>query len=113
MTEHVEEPGRRHDAPDRGHWEAGTIPVLRLDSARRADGTFDDAFLAELRAALHEIGFLQLTGYGAAPGQLRALTAAAARFVDVLCHDSPLTAQLPVPGKAHFPGRAPRTGAPR
>jgi isopenicillin N synthase-like dioxygenase len=66
MTEHVD--------------QVKTIPLLRLDSARRADGTFDQAFLAELRTALHEIGFLQLTGYGAAPGQLDALTAAATRF---------------------------------
>jgi isopenicillin N synthase-like dioxygenase len=51
-----------------------------VDTARRADGTFDEAFLAELRTALHGIGFLQLTGYGASPGQLGALTAAAARF---------------------------------
>ena len=54
--------------------------MLRLDTARRADGTFDEAFLAGLRAALHGIGFLQLTGYGATPGQIGALTAAAARF---------------------------------
>jgi isopenicillin N synthase-like dioxygenase len=80
MTDHVEEPRNQHDAPDHDPREAGTIPVVRLDSARRADGTFDEAFLAELRAALHEIGFLQLTGYGATPGQLDALTAAAARF---------------------------------
>jgi isopenicillin N synthase-like dioxygenase len=59
---------------------ADTIPVLPLDRARRADGRFDQAFLTQLRDALHEIGFLRLTGYGAAPGQLGALTAAAARF---------------------------------
>jgi isopenicillin N synthase-like dioxygenase len=80
MTEHVGEPGRRPTAPDRDSRAAQTIPVLRLDTARRADGTFDQAFLAELRAALHAIGFLQLTGYGATPGQVGALTAAAARF---------------------------------
>jgi isopenicillin N synthase-like dioxygenase len=80
MTEHVDGAGRRPDAPDSDLRVAGTIPVLRLDSAQRADGAFDQAFLTELRAALHEIGFLQLTGYGAAPGQVGALTAAAARF---------------------------------
>jgi len=80
MTKHADEPGHQHVAPDRDPRPAGTIPVLRLDTARRADGTFDEAFLAELRAALHGIGFLQLTGYGATPGQVGALTAAAARF---------------------------------
>ena len=80
MTEHVDGAGRRPDAPDSDLRVAGTIPVLRLDSARRADGAFDQAFLTQLRAALHEIGFLQLTGYGAAPEQVGALTAAAARF---------------------------------
>src|SRR5579871_5327807 len=80
MAKRAGEPGHPHTAPDRGPRAAATIPVLRLDSARRADRTFDEAFLAELRAALHEIGFLQLTGYGATPGQVGALTAAAARF---------------------------------
>lgn len=80
MTEHFDEPGHRHGDPGHGLREAGTIPVLRLDNARRTDGTFDEAFITELRAALHRIGFLQLTGYGAAPGQVGALTAAAARF---------------------------------
>jgi isopenicillin N synthase-like dioxygenase len=80
MQDQPGEPGQQHTASDRGPGAARTIPVLRLDTARRADGTFDQAFLAGLRTALHEIGFLQLTGYGAAPGQIGALTAAAARF---------------------------------
>jgi isopenicillin N synthase-like dioxygenase len=80
MTKHAGEPGRQHTAPDRDSRAAQTIPVLRLDTARRVDGTFDEAFLAGLRAALHGIGFLQLIGYGAVPGQVGALTAAAARF---------------------------------
>ena len=42
------------------------IPVLRLDHARAADGTFAPAFLDDLRSALHEVGFLQLTDFGAA-----------------------------------------------
>jgi isopenicillin N synthase-like dioxygenase len=79
MTEHVE-PGHQPTAPDRASRPAEPIPVLRLDTARRADGTFDETFLAGLRTALHEIGFLQLTGYGAGPGQIGELTAAAARF---------------------------------
>ena len=69
MTGHVDDPGHQHTAPDRASGAAGPIPVLRLDTARRADGTFGEAFLAGLRTALHEIGFLQLTGYGAAPGR--------------------------------------------
>src|ERR1700722_19987789 len=80
MAKHGDEPGRRPTAPDRDSRAAQTIPVLRLDTARLVDGTFDEAFLAELRGALHGIGFLQLTGYGAAPGQDGALAAAAARF---------------------------------
>ena len=80
MTGHVDDPGHQHTAPDHACRAAGPIPVLRLGTARRADGTFDERFLAGLRTALHEIGFLQLTGYGATPGQIGKLTAAAARF---------------------------------
>ena len=80
MTGHVDDPGHQHTAPDHASRAAGPIPVLRLGTARRADGTFDERFLAGLRTALHEIGFLQLTGYGATPGQIGELTAAAARF---------------------------------
>ena len=56
------------------------IPVLRLDHARAADGTFAPAFLDDLRRALHEVGFLQLTDYGAAPGQIAELTELTRRF---------------------------------
>jgi len=76
----VDQACHRHDTPDHVSRAAGPIPVLRLDTARRADGTFDETFLAQLRTALHEIGFLQLTGYGATPEQIGELTAAAARF---------------------------------
>jgi isopenicillin N synthase-like dioxygenase len=58
----------------------GMIPVLRLDHARAADGTFAPAFLDDLRSALHEVGFLQLTDYGAAPGQIAELTELTRRF---------------------------------
>src|SRR6185312_15978721 len=58
----------------------GMIPVLRLDHARAADGTFASAFLDDLRSALHEVGFLQLTDFGAAPGQVADLTR---RFFDL------------------------------
>ncbi|RZT87017.1 isopenicillin N synthase-like dioxygenase [Pseudonocardia sediminis] len=60
-----------------------TIPVLRLDSARTAGGALDPAFTAALRTALHEVGFLQLTHYGAAPGQVAELTAAVTRFFEL------------------------------
>lgn len=56
------------------------IPELRLDRARRPDGTFDPGFLDALRAALHDVGFLQLTDYGAAPGQLGELADLATEF---------------------------------
>ena len=56
------------------------IPVLRLDAARTADGAFAPAFLDDLRTALHEVGFFQLTDYGAAPGQIAALTDLTRRF---------------------------------
>jgi isopenicillin N synthase-like dioxygenase len=46
------------------------IPVLRLTDARTPDGGFAPAFLDELRRALHEVGFLQLTDFGADTGQV-------------------------------------------
>jgi isopenicillin N synthase-like dioxygenase len=80
MTNHVDDPGHQHTGPDHACRAVVPIPVLQLDTARCADGTFDETFLAGLRTALHEIGFLQLTGYGATPGEIGELTAAAARF---------------------------------
>ncbi|RTL63410.1 MAG: isopenicillin N synthase family oxygenase [Pseudonocardiaceae bacterium] len=56
------------------------IPVLALDRARGAGGTFDPQFLDELRAALHEVGFLQLTDFGAAPGQVAEFSDVVGRF---------------------------------
>ena len=67
-------------APATGMQSGGMIPVLRLDHARAADGTFAPAFLDDLRSALHEVGFLQLTDYGAAPGQIAELTELTRRF---------------------------------
>lgn len=77
------------------------IPVLRLDSARRDDGSFDETFLARLRTALHEIGFLQLTDYGATRQQLAELTAASSRFFDL-----PLARRLELDNRRspHFRG---------
>ncbi len=57
-----------------------SIPVLRLDDARDGTGRFTGAFLERLRTALHEIGFLQLTHFGAVPGQIEELTDATRRF---------------------------------
>jgi len=59
---------------------ADSIPVLRFDEARGPDSRFNPDFLTSLRTALHEVGFLQLTHFGAAPGQIEQLTAAADRF---------------------------------
>ncbi len=59
---------------------AHTIPVLRFDEARGPGGAFDPDFLRRLRTALHEVGFLQLTHFGAEPGQIAELTTAADRF---------------------------------
>ena len=38
MTDHVDDPGHQHTAPDHASRAAGPIPVLRLDTARRGDG---------------------------------------------------------------------------
>lgn len=56
------------------------IPVLRLDAARASSGAFAPAFLDDLRTALHEVGFFQLTDYGATPEQIAELTAVTHRF---------------------------------
>jgi isopenicillin N synthase-like dioxygenase len=80
MARRADEPGHQHSAPDQASQAVESIPVLPLDTARRADGTFEETFLAGLCTALYEIGFLQLTGYGATPEQTGELTAAAARF---------------------------------
>ncbi|MFC5994825.1 isopenicillin N synthase family dioxygenase [Pseudonocardia hispaniensis] len=56
------------------------IPVLRFDQARGASGAFAPTFLEQLRTALHEVGFMQLTHFGAAPGQIEKLTETTRRF---------------------------------
>ena len=88
---------------------ADTIPVLRLDHARRPDGRFAPAFLDRLRTALHEVGFLQLTHFGAAPGQVEELAAAADR-----CFALPLADRLALdnrrsPTSAAAPGSVTRS----
>ncbi|WP_432245539.1 isopenicillin N synthase family dioxygenase [Arthrobacter sp. G.S.26] len=49
--------------------DPGAIPVLDLTTARLPGGTFNPKFIEQLRHATHDIGFFQVTGYGAAPGQ--------------------------------------------
>lgn len=77
------------------------IPTLRLGDARRADHTFDPNFLEELRSAVHRIGFFQLTDFGAAPGQIQALTDVTNRFFAL-----PAEARLALDNRAspHFRG---------
>lgn len=78
-TQVVDASGASTDAEN----AAEPIPVLGLDRARRDDGSFDEIFLSRLRVALHEVGFLQLTDYGATPEQRAELRAAASRFFDL------------------------------
>lgn len=60
-----------------------TIPVLDLGAARQADGSFSPDFIEQLRDAAHRVGFFQLIGYGAAPGQAEDLLATIKRFFDL------------------------------
>jgi isopenicillin N synthase-like dioxygenase len=80
---------------------ADGIPVLRFDAARGPDGAFAPDFLDRLRTALHEVGFLQLTHFGAAPGQIAELTAATETFFAL-----PLADRLALDNRAspHFRG---------
>ncbi|ODU07270.1 MAG: 2OG-Fe(II) oxygenase [Pseudonocardia sp. SCN 72-86] len=58
------------------------VPTLRLSDARRA-GRYDVGFLEVLRSALHGIGFVQLTDFGALPGQIDGLRTASKAFFDL------------------------------
>ena len=60
--------------------DQGTIPVLDLSTARQTDGSFSPEFIEQLRDATHRVGFFQLAGYGAAPGQAEDLLAIIKRF---------------------------------
>ena len=60
--------------------DQGTIPVLDLSTARQTDGSFIPEFIEQLRDATHRVGFFQLAGYGAAPGQAEDLLAIIKRF---------------------------------
>ncbi|NVM94152.1 isopenicillin N synthase family dioxygenase [Arthrobacter wenxiniae] len=57
-----------------------SVPVLDLSAARNPDGTFTADFIDTLRDAAHNVGFFQVTNYGAAPGQARALLDTVAGF---------------------------------
>lgn len=60
--------------------DQGLIPVLDLGTARQADGSFSPDFIGQLRYATHNVGFFQITGYGAAPGQPEQLLDTIRRF---------------------------------
>ena len=60
--------------------DQGSIPVLDLGTARQADGSFSPDFIGQLRYAAHNVGFFQVTGYGAAPGQPEQLLDTIRRF---------------------------------
>ncbi len=61
------------------HDEAA-IPVLDLGTARQEDGSFNPEFIEQLRHATHNVGFFQITGYGAAAGQPEQLLDVIRRF---------------------------------
>ncbi|MFC0582226.1 isopenicillin N synthase family dioxygenase [Micrococcoides hystricis] len=56
------------------------IPVLDLASARDASGSFSPEFLAQLEDAASRVGFFQITGFGARPGQIDELFSQLAEF---------------------------------
>jgi isopenicillin N synthase-like dioxygenase len=56
------------------------IPVLDLSTARQPYGSFSPEFIEQLRYATHNVGFFQITGYGAAPGQAEQLLDTIRRF---------------------------------
>ncbi|WP_427116296.1 isopenicillin N synthase family dioxygenase [Pseudarthrobacter scleromae] len=63
--------------------DQGLIPVLDLATARQADGSFSPDFIGQLRYATHNVGFFQITGYGAAPGQPEQLLDTIRRFFNL------------------------------
>ncbi|GAB3620853.1 isopenicillin N synthase family oxygenase [Glutamicibacter endophyticus] len=56
------------------------IPVLDISTARTADGSFNVEFVDALREAAHRVGFFQVVGYAAYPGQDRELLDTIAQF---------------------------------
>jgi isopenicillin N synthase-like dioxygenase len=51
-----------------------------MSTARLADGSFNPVFIDQLRDATHNVGFFQITGYGARDGQVSTLLETIARF---------------------------------
>lgn len=80
-----------------------SIPVLDLSTARRPDGSFDPAFITQLRDAAHVVGFFQIINYGAAASQVDDLFTAMKRFFDL-----PLEERLKLDNRnsPHFRGYA-------
>jgi isopenicillin N synthase-like dioxygenase len=60
-----------------------SIPVLDLGAARNDDGSFNPAFVADLRDASHRVGFFQLIGYGATGAQVDELFDVTRRFFNL------------------------------
>jgi isopenicillin N synthase-like dioxygenase len=60
--------------------DQGSIPVLDLGTARQSGGSFNPDFIGQLRYATHNVGFFQVTGYGAGPGQPEQLLDTIRRF---------------------------------
>jgi isopenicillin N synthase-like dioxygenase len=63
--------------------DQAAIPVLDLGKARQVGGSFNPDFIEELRHATHTVGFFQVTGYGASPGQPEQLLDVIRRFFDL------------------------------
>src|SRR5215210_2935711 len=63
--------------------DQAAIPVLDLGKARQVGGSFNPDFIQELRHATHTVGFFQVTGYGASPGQPEQLLDVIRRFFDL------------------------------
>lgn len=63
----------------RAHAENSPIPLLNIARFDAGDSE-RDAFLAQLRAAAHEVGFFYLAGHGAEPDLMRDLMLVARRF---------------------------------
>ncbi|MFF5793041.1 isopenicillin N synthase family dioxygenase [Paeniglutamicibacter sp. NPDC012692] len=57
-----------------------SVPVLDMSSARHTDGSFNEDFIEGLRDAAHNVGFFQITGFGAAPGTSQKLLDTIAEF---------------------------------
>lgn len=64
-----------------------SIPVLDLTTARNKDGSFNPAFISQLRDASHRIGFFQLTGYGADTARVDEVFDLTRRFFDLPLQD--------------------------